>query len=59
MERQVNNYIIETIGGFITVKHWVVMGLDKKYKGTFFTFKDAKTACLDNDFSKAYQGSLY
>ena len=56
--KKINGYVIEGIGGFITVRHWIV-NKDYKYMGTFFKFGDAKTACLENDFSGAYQGRLY
>lgn len=59
MKRNVNGFIIETIGGFITVKQWIVSTTEGKFMGNFFTFKAAKKACLDNDFSSAFNGRLY
>ena len=59
MTRKVNNYQIETLGGFITIKHWIITDKDNNYMGTYFKFGDAKTACLNNNFTDAYQGSMY
>ena len=59
MIRTVNNFIIETMGGFITIKYWQVYNQDNEFKGIFFRFGDAKTACLNNDFSGAYMERLY
>ena len=56
--RNINGYQVETVGGFITIKHWIV-SLDGEHIGTFFRFADAKKACLHNDFSKAYKKTLY
>ena len=59
MERQVNGFTVETVGGFVTIKYWVVYNANKEYMGTFFKFGDAKTACLNNDFSEAFKEKLY
>lgn len=57
--RSINNYRIETVGGFVMVKHWIVYDKEGGFKGIFFKFKDAKEACLSDDFSKAYMDELY
>jgi len=59
MIRKINNFTIETIGGFITIKYWTVINQDNEFKGIFFKFGAARTACLNNDFSGAYKGRLY
>ena len=59
MTRIINNFTIETMGGFVTIKYWQVHNQDNEFKGIFFKFGDAKTACLNNNFSKAYMGRLY
>jgi len=58
-KRTVNGYTIESLGGFILVKHWIVYNDKSQLLGTFFKFRDAKKACLENDFSNGYKGSLY
>ena len=58
MKKQINGYFIETCGGFITVKHWIVT-LNNEYVGTYFKFGDAKKACELKDFSGAFVGTLY
>ena len=59
MTRIINNFTIETMGGFITIKYWRVRNQNNEFKGIFFKFGDAKAACLNNDFSKAYMERLY
>ena len=59
MERQINGYKVERLGGFITVKHWMVYDKDDVYQGAFFKFGTAKEACLNEDFSGAYKGRVY
>ena len=51
--KHINNYVIKKFGGLITIKRWVVYDDKGNYKGTFLKFKDAKTACLKNDFRNA------
>ena len=58
-KRIINGYTIESLGGFILVKHWIVYNDKAQFVGTFFKFRDAKNACLTNDFSNAYKGFLY
>ena len=48
MIRKVYDYQVETLGGFIAVKHWIITDKDNNYMGTYFKFGDAKTACLNN-----------
>ena len=57
--RIVNNYTIESLGGFVLVKHWIVYNDKAQFMGTFFKFRDAKTACLTDNFLDAYDGFLY
>jgi len=59
MIRIVNNYQIETHGGFITVKHMIVSDKENNHMGTYFKYGKAKAACLRNDFNDAYKGKLY
>ena len=60
MEREINGYIIKTLGGFIMVKHWVVTRKENdSYQGTFFKFGTAKDACLKENFQDAYLGRMY
>lgn len=59
IKRVINGYIVETRGGFITVKHWIVYDRLGERRGIYFRFREAKEACLLNDFSKGYQGNLY
>ena len=59
MKRKINGYNVETVGGFITVKHWIVTDSNDEFKGIFFKFNQARTACLTSDFSEAYHGRLY
>jgi len=56
--RIINGYHVETVGGFITIKYWIVTKKDV-YVGTYFKFRDAKEACINRNFSKAYKGKLY
>lgn len=56
--RNINGYTIETVGGFITIKHWIVCK-GEEFIGIYFKFGKAKTACLNEDFSGAYKKSLY
>ena len=56
--KNINGYTIETVGGFITIKHWIVCK-DDKFIGIYFKYGTAKTACLNDDFSGAYKKSLY
>lgn len=54
----INGYKIERLGGFVCVKHWNIYK-DGKYIGCTFKFRDAKNACMSDNFEKIYHGSMY
>lgn len=56
---KVNGYEIHTIGGFITVRHWSIFDEDGNFMGTYFTYKEAKGACIAEDFDDAFYGKMY
>lgn len=56
--RNINGYQVETAGGFITVKRWIVYK-DKRIIRVFCRFKDAKDACHTGDFSKGMAKDIY
>ena len=55
---KINNFEIEKRGGFICVKRWAILK-DNNLIRIYFKFKDAKNACLNNDFSKGLNKDIY
>lgn len=59
-KRVINGYVVETRGGFITVKRWAI--LDSKEENlvrVYFKFRDAKQACETEDFSGGLAKDIY
>jgi len=59
MTREINGYRIETCGGHILVKHWIVYDKDNKALAIYFRYSKAKNACLKGNFDDGYKGKLY
>ena len=56
--RHINGYKVETAGGFITVKRWLVHK-HQELMGVFFSFRKAKEACENNNFTNAIKKDIY
>jgi len=54
----VNGYTIVACGGFVTPKRWEVYDEDKRFVAVFFKYKEAKEACLRQDFPEQSRSRL-
>ena len=59
-KRIINGYVVETRGGFITVKRWAVLdSKEENLLGVYFKFRKAKQACETKDFSGGLAEDIY
>ena len=56
--RHINGYTVETAGGFITVKRWLVYK-HEELMGVFFSYGNAKIACSTDSFTNARKRDIY